>query len=41
MTELTSGVPVIVMSNTPVVPFENVAVSPDVMAGAADEPLPV
>ena len=34
LTELASGVPVVVMSNTPAVPAEKVAWSPLVMAGA-------
>ncbi len=41
LSELTAGVPVVVMSNTPAVPDEKVVVVPLVMAGAADVPLPV
>ena len=41
VTELTPGVPVVVMSNTPAAPAENVVWSPLVMAGAAGVPLPV
>ena len=41
LTELTPGVPVVVMSNTPAVPDENVAWLPLVMAGDAEVPLPV
>ena len=41
VTELTPGVPVVVMSNTPAVPAEKVAWLALVMAGAAAVPLPV
>ena len=38
LTELTPGVPVVVMLNTPAVPAENVVWSALVMAGAAVRP---
>ena len=41
VTELTPGVPVVVMSNTPAFPAEKVAWLPLVMAGADVVPLPV
>ncbi len=41
LTELTPGVPVVVMSNTPAVPAENVVWLALVMAGAVVLPLPV
>ena len=41
VTELTPGVPVVVMSNTSGVPAENVVWFTLVMAGAAEVPLPV
>ena len=41
VTELTPGVPVVVMSNTPAFPAENVAWLALVMAGADEVPVPV
>jgi hypothetical protein len=41
VTELTPGVPVVVMLNTPAVPAEKVVWSPLVMTGAAVAPEPV
>ena len=41
LTELTAGVPVVVMSNTPAAPAANVAWLPLVTAGDVVVPLPV